>query len=180
MPRAPDSPWKSRIFPWDDDNEEVVKTLWAEGNSAGTIARVLFGRTGLPVSRNAVLGKLHRLGLLRKPTKERKEATNRAISRQATLARKRIAPPERITKPTQPSFPPVDQRTFPWRVKLMERASSQCPYPVPGSPADADMLVCGDRVEDGGTYCSACCAVVYSTRAVMPIEKLVPLKVAAA
>ena len=42
---------------WTDDRVEVLKKLWAEGLSASQIAARLGG-----VTRNAVIGKVHRLG----------------------------------------------------------------------------------------------------------------------
>lgn len=44
---------------WTEDRIDTLKKLWGEGLSAGVIA----GRLGL-VTRNAVIGKAHRLGLL--------------------------------------------------------------------------------------------------------------------
>src|SRR5947209_14823171 len=43
---------------WTDERVEQLKGLWNEGASASKIARALGG-----VSRNAVIGKVHRLGL---------------------------------------------------------------------------------------------------------------------
>ena len=43
---------------WSDDRVEQLKSLWTEGLSASQIARALGG-----VTRNAVIGKVHRLGL---------------------------------------------------------------------------------------------------------------------
>ena len=43
---------------WTDDRVELLKKLWAEGLSASQIANRLGG-----VTRNAVIGKVHRLGL---------------------------------------------------------------------------------------------------------------------
>ena len=43
---------------WTDDRVEKLKTMWTEGNSASQIAKELGG-----VTRNAVIGKVHRLGL---------------------------------------------------------------------------------------------------------------------
>ena len=43
---------------WTDERVEVLKKLWAEGHSASQIAKQLGG-----VTRNAVIGKVHRLGL---------------------------------------------------------------------------------------------------------------------
>ncbi|HVG46789.1 MAG TPA: GcrA family cell cycle regulator [Rubellimicrobium sp.] len=43
---------------WDDQRVETLKRMWAEGASASQIAKELGG-----VTRNAVIGKVHRLGL---------------------------------------------------------------------------------------------------------------------
>src|ERR1041385_8441596 len=48
----------TQLLNWTDDRVEQLKTLWTEGLSASQIARVLGG-----VTRNAVIGKVHRLGL---------------------------------------------------------------------------------------------------------------------
>lgn len=43
---------------WTEDRVETLKKMWAEGQSASQIAKELGG-----VTRNAVIGKVHRLGL---------------------------------------------------------------------------------------------------------------------
>jgi len=43
---------------WTDERVEALKTMWVEGKSASQIAKELGG-----VTRNAVIGKVHRLGL---------------------------------------------------------------------------------------------------------------------
>ncbi|PJE32203.1 GcrA cell cycle regulator [Pseudooceanicola marinus] len=43
---------------WTDERVELLKKMWAEGQSASQIAKELGG-----VTRNAVIGKVHRLGL---------------------------------------------------------------------------------------------------------------------
>ncbi|WP_253270409.1 GcrA family cell cycle regulator, partial [Paracoccus sanguinis] len=55
---------------WTDDRVETLKRMWAEGQSASQIAKELGG-----VTRNAVIGKVHRLGL-----------SNRTESDEATAA----------------------------------------------------------------------------------------------
>jgi GcrA cell cycle regulator len=47
---------------WTDDRVTVLKKLWLEGLSASQIAKQLGG-----VTRNAVIGKVHRLGLSGRP-----------------------------------------------------------------------------------------------------------------
>jgi GcrA cell cycle regulator len=51
---------------WTEDRVEVLKKLWAEGHSASQIAKELGG-----VTRNAVIGKVHRLGLSGRATPSR-------------------------------------------------------------------------------------------------------------
>ncbi|WP_297770716.1 GcrA family cell cycle regulator, partial [uncultured Roseovarius sp.] len=43
---------------WNDERVELLKKMWGEGQSASQIAKELGG-----VTRNAVIGKVHRLGL---------------------------------------------------------------------------------------------------------------------
>ncbi|MDF1726494.1 MAG: GcrA family cell cycle regulator [Sulfitobacter sp.] len=48
---------------WTDDRVETLKRMWGEGQSASQIAKELGG-----VTRNAVIGKVHRLGLSNRTT----------------------------------------------------------------------------------------------------------------
>lgn len=49
---------------WDDNKVAILQQLWNEGKSASEIARTL----GEPITRNAVIGKAHRLGLQSRPS----------------------------------------------------------------------------------------------------------------
>jgi GcrA cell cycle regulator len=53
---------------WTDERVETLKKMWAEGQSASQIAKELGG-----VTRNAVIGKVHRLGLSNRVTGASKE-----------------------------------------------------------------------------------------------------------
>ena len=83
---------------WTDDRVEVLKKMWGEGHSASQIAKELGG-----VTRNAVIGKVHRLGL-----------SNRTTTSTATKAdAKPKAAPKAPAKPkvemrTEPAIKPVD------------------------------------------------------------------------
>ena len=55
---------------WTDERVELLKKLWGEGLSASQIA----GRIG-SVTRNAVIGKVHRLGLSGRATTSRMKTT---------------------------------------------------------------------------------------------------------
>lgn len=71
---------------WTDERVETLKKMWGEGQSASQIAKELGG-----VTRNAVIGKVHRLGL-----------SNRAGGGSSKAAPKEKAP----SKPSAPKAPP--------------------------------------------------------------------------
>ena len=73
---------------WTDDRVETLKKMWGEGQSASQIAKELGG-----VTRNAVIGKVHRLGL-----------SNRAGS--GGNAGKAAAKEKATSKPSAPKAPP--------------------------------------------------------------------------
>src|SRR5918999_5304444 len=54
----PDRLGGERPMNWTDERVELLKKLWADGLSASQIAAELGG-----ITRNAVIGKVHRLGL---------------------------------------------------------------------------------------------------------------------
>ena len=72
---------------WTDERVEVLKKMWGEGQSASVIAKELGG-----VTRNAVIGKVHRLGL-----------SNRVTSTTAKPAAKEKAKAQVKAKPAAPS-----------------------------------------------------------------------------
>jgi GcrA cell cycle regulator len=63
---------------WSDDRVEQLKTLWTEGLSASQIARALGG-----VTRHAVIGKVHRLGLAGRASPSRSERPRMPIKAQS-------------------------------------------------------------------------------------------------
>jgi GcrA cell cycle regulator len=79
---------------WTDERIERLKKMWAQGATASQIADELGG-----VSRNAVIGKAHRLGLEQRPSPvkpgEEKEAKKQATSAAAA----RPAPKAETPKP---------------------------------------------------------------------------------
>lgn len=61
---------------WTDERVETLKTMWTEGKSASQIAKELGG-----VTRNAVIGKVHRLGLSNRATTSAKPAKEKPSPR---------------------------------------------------------------------------------------------------
>lgn len=87
---------------WTEDRVETLKRMWAEGQSASQIAKELGG-----VTRNAVIGKVHRLGLSNRaggsaPAAPVKPAPAREKPARAEAAEARAETPAPERKPAEP------------------------------------------------------------------------------
>jgi GcrA cell cycle regulator len=80
---------------WTDERVEKLKKLWADGLSASQIAAQLGG-----VSRNAVIGKVHRLNL---PGRAKSGGQSSVRTKRATAARGRqpMQAARRLRQPAQ-------------------------------------------------------------------------------
>ncbi|MGR3467704.1 MAG: GcrA family cell cycle regulator [Shimia sp.] len=88
---------------WTDERVEILKKMWGEGQSASVIAKELGG-----VTRNAVIGKVHRLGLSNRtggaapaPKPDAKPKT------EAKTAPKKAAVPVPVAEPKTESAAPT-------------------------------------------------------------------------
>ena len=77
---------------WTDERIDRLKTMWEKGLTASQIAEDLGG-----VSRNAVIGKAHRLGLQSRPSPVKANETTAATPKAA---------PARVASPPPPPPPP--------------------------------------------------------------------------
>ena len=75
---------------WSDERVAVLKKMWLEGNSASEIAKVLGN-----ITRNAVIGKVHRLGLSNRDANVSKSGARTGT---VTKSVKRGRPPKKIDK----------------------------------------------------------------------------------
>ncbi|OYW23438.1 MULTISPECIES: GcrA family cell cycle regulator [unclassified Sphingomonas] len=83
---------------WTDERIDTLKTMWEKGLTASQIAESLGG-----VSRNAVIGKAHRLGLQARPSPVK---ANDPETKAAPVAAKPVAPkPEVMATPKAPPAP---------------------------------------------------------------------------
>ena len=80
---------------WTDERVETLTKMWAEGQSASQIAKELGG-----VTRNAVIGKVHRLGLSNRTATTEKEAPE-------AKAPAREEPPAKVVEAVQPEPKPA-------------------------------------------------------------------------
>lgn len=98
---------------WTDERVEQLKTLWSEGHSASHIAKTLGN-----VTRNAVIGKVHRLGL-----------SNRTPSASPKQAESPIPSPEQPDQTTKAAKTPVEPET----VNPPEPTNSSKPSDTPSN-----------------------------------------------
>ncbi len=142
---------------WTDERVDLLKKLWSEGLSASQIA----GRLG-GVTRNAVIGKVHRLGLSGRATTSRVKS-HRPRKRVANNIVKRPARPRFPTSgnPTVRELysgdgyvPTVEEIDIPvaQRKTIQSLETCSCRWPV-GDPQTQEFYFCGGKAVPGLPYC---------------------------
>ncbi|MEH3107000.1 MAG: GcrA cell cycle regulator [Sphingomonas fennica] len=112
---------------WTDERIEQLRKLWEQGMTASQIAEELGG-----VSRNAVIGKAHRLGLQSRPSPVRPNETAAAAPAPA------IEPtPAEAAAPARPAAEPVAARApDPVEPAAPAPAAAAAPATPPAAPAN--------------------------------------------
>ena len=110
---------------WTDDRITKLKKLWSEGLTTGEIGK------RLGVSKNAVVGKAHRLGLKSRPSPIRR-------------AGKKAEPKKEETKV----------------YTLATLTSQTCRWPI-GDPKEDNFHFCGKMIFQTKPYCAEHCAAAY-------------------
>jgi GcrA cell cycle regulator len=133
---------------WTEERVAQLRKLWAEGLSASQIAKQLGG-----VTRNAVIGKVHRLGLAGRATPSRpaKRPVRAARPRVIGPTAPRLRPPmSNLPTVVIPDLEPLkfeDGKT----ANVLTLNESMCKFPI-GDPNDTDFAFCG-RGAACGPYC---------------------------
>lgn len=125
---------------WTEERISDLIRLWEAGHSASHIGKAL------GVSKNAVIGKAHRLKLPPRPSPIRRSARPK-VPRPAPIA-KRVP----TVRPK-----PVFRATRP------QHGAPSCLWPF-GDPGDADFHFCGAATIAGKPYCEEHCARAYVVR----------------
>ena len=123
---------------WTEERLAQLRSLWDEGLSISQIG------DALGVSRNAIAGKAHRMGLPKRPS---------PISKTASETKKKVKP--------KPQAEPVN---LPLRLELrkLQWSRSRCCWPT-GDPKLSGFSFCGEPVVPGKPYCLKHCEEAYTT-----------------
>jgi len=144
---------------WTDEKVELLRQLWLDGKSASQIAAEL----GEGVTRNAVIGKVHRLGLSGRvktsaPTaprvRQRPAGPRPAAPRSSGGFRGNTA--LALARETQIEAEPEirEDVVIPMslRVTIVELREAMCRWPL-GDPTSSEFRYCGIQTQGDGPYC---------------------------
>lgn len=139
---------------WTDDRVEMLKKLWAEGLSASQIAGKMGG-----VTRNAVIGKVHRLGLSGRATPAR-PSRGRAPERKSEISASAAPKPQPFrSEPETKPIIPAPEVSQPLVLDTGDRTTvatlnrNMCKWPI-GDPAKDDFHFCGQPSQTNKPYCA--------------------------
>lgn len=162
---------------WTKERTSLLEKLWTEGKSAAEIAKELGG-----VTRNAVIGKAHRMGLsgrpspIKKQTKaktaapKKKKAAPKAAAAPAIKPKTKKAAPKKRDEGTElpksikpiPAGPKKVKKEIPSGkgLGILDLTDRICKWPI-GDPQEADFHFCGEPIHPGRTYCMPHCTEAY-------------------
>lgn len=127
---------------WTDERVALLKKMWVEGKTAAEIAKELGG-----VTRNAVIGKAHRLKLSNRvsPIQQNKKPAAKPV------------PEKKIEKTV------IRPRTEP-AISLVDLKAGECRWPL-GDPREEDFGFCGHGAVVGLPYCPEHAKTAYQAAA---------------
>lgn len=162
------------IYDWTDANVEILRTYIEKGCSAGYIARhIPPDQSGVRPSRNAIIGKAHRLGFKFKAQRDtslpvgkpaHKPAKPAASTVKAATPAARVFGPIRkppVRKPEPPAAtlpkapvaaPEPPETDCTGRFAILGLTNETCRWPI-GEPTSPDFRFCLSQAVEGKPYC---------------------------
>ena len=148
---------------WNDERVELLKTLWADGLSASQIASKIGSFT-----RNAVIGKVHRLGLAGRATTSRVRTARPRTTAGLFPARPARPTGSRSRQPARVIPRVIRLRALPdlgpapdGVIGIAELQDDMCRWPV-GDPMEQGFHFCGRHKSAGVPYCEHHAASAYN------------------
>jgi GcrA cell cycle regulator len=140
---------------WSSERIEQLRSLWHDGLSASQIATHLGG-----ITRNAVIGKAHRLGLTGRPSPIKNRSVGVSRPRPPRRPRVEHAPTARAIaaapaihqhRHVEPP-PPLELEDMPGAT-ILTLTDRICKWPI-GDPRHPDFHFCGRASAEGLPYCT--------------------------
>ena len=125
---------------WSDERVAILKKMWLDGNSASEIAKALGN-----ITRNAVIGKVHRLGLSNRDTNVSKAG---ATSNKAIKGVKRGRPPKINKEPKKRGRPQKIKGPKDFNESTTERGKPISASGTTGRSNDSKLEVVSDLSEE--------------------------------
>ena len=127
---------------WTQEKEEKLRQLWEKGHTASQIAEILGDTT-----RNAVIGKAHRLKLAARAPNKKSVAQKKEVSNVQNRNDKQISRKSRFKSILlDKNFEPENPK------KLEELGDNNCRWPI-GHPDQEGVYFCGRSPIEGFSYC---------------------------
>ena len=139
---------------WTEEKVSKLKELWGKGNTASQIAEIIGG-----ISRNAVIGKAHRLNLSAK-IKTRTTISNQNFENtlnQKNIKSKRVRRNKFKSLIIEKDFEPENPK------QLEELSDNDCKYPI-GHPNEKNFYFCGRTSLKDFSYCKLHLLYAYQSR----------------
>lgn len=167
---------------WTDEMVDQLRQMWKEGLTTGEIGK------RLGVSKNSIVGKVHRLGLSGRPSPIKKKEDSESAPKKENLkennekksaskpqpaaeakpkAEKKVAektPVETSDNVSEQSLGAApfasEMRKHHGKTMLTDLDNHTCRWPI-GDPKDENFHFCGRKVHIGQTYCDEHAAIAY-------------------
>ena len=128
---------------WNDEKVSKLKELWGKGNTASQIAEIIGG-----ISRNAVIGKAHRLNLSAK-------IKTRAATSNQNFENSQVQKVNKVKRGRNSKFKSliIEKNFEPENPKQLEELDeNSCKWPL-GHPNERDFYFCGRSSLKDFSYC---------------------------
>lgn len=164
---------------WTDEMVEDLRRMWKEGLTTGEIGK------RLSVSKNSIVGKVHRLGLSGRPSPIKKKEDSSNADTPAPVKAEKAVKEEKAPTPAKVEKQPKTETHAPKEEKVEKIAKSDiiktdtrfdiykkgkttltdldnhtCRWPI-GDPKDETFHFCGKKIKVGQTYCEEHSAIAY-------------------
>lgn len=152
---------------WTEQMVEDLKKMWHEGLTTGEIGK------RLGVSKNSIVGKVHRLQLSGRPSPiKKKDEISEEKAAPAKPAKEEKAAPVKAKEEKRPEpakeekfelvakMPVKNSHSHCGKTSLTDLDNHTCRWPV-GDPKDENFHFCGKKVKIGQTYCEEHANIAY-------------------